>query len=131
MTNVQEELDLNAMEEAARFFEGHHDFKAYVFRPNKHTQTQGEILRCEIVKNTMYSANFFPKQSYALRIKSKGFKRRQIRLIMGALFDLGKGKITKTYIRESLEPKNDIKINTVAPASGLILNSVILDEQEK
>lgn len=131
MTNVQEELELKAMEEAARFFEGPHDFKAYTFRPNKNTQTQGEILRCEIIENTLYSANFFPEKSYALRIKSKGFKRRQIRLIMGALFDLGKGKITKEFIRKSLEPKNDIKINTVAPASGLILNSVILDGQEK
>jgi tRNA pseudouridine38-40 synthase len=44
--------------------------------------------------------------------------------MMGTLIDLGKGKLSLEDIEMSLKPKSEIKMNYIAPASGLILNSI-------
>jgi len=124
MTNVQEPLNLALMQKAAKEFEGKHDFWSYAFRPTEKTKTQGQIDCCEIVENTILKANFFPEKSYVLRVKGSGFKRHQIRLMMGMLFDLGKGKIPMDFFEKTLQGSRRIKLTHVAPASGLILNAV-------
>ena len=50
--------------------------------------------------------------------------RNQIRLMMGTLIDLGKGKLTLNDIRLSLNKETAQKMNYIAPASGLILNKI-------
>jgi tRNA pseudouridine38-40 synthase len=50
--------------------------------------------------------------------------RNQIRLMMGALIDLGKGKLSLETISQSLEQDCFIKLDHIAPASGLILNKI-------
>ena len=126
MTAIPEELDIETMKKAATLFEGTHDFRNYAFRPNPETKTIGTISVCEIKVNTVYTANFFPDQSYVLRVKGKGFKRHQIRLMMGALFDLGEGKIDLDFISQTLDAQNSIKLERIAPASGLILQDILL-----
>lgn len=127
MTYVPEELDIESMKKGAGLFEGKHDFRSYCFRPTEHTITEGEIELCELGVNTWYSANFFPKETYGLRVRGKGFKRHQIRLMMGALIDLGKGTIDMAFLRKTLQPDNGIVLEHIAKASGLILNKVELD----
>ena len=126
MVNIQGDLNLEIMKEAATLFEGHKDYRTYVYKPNPETQTLVRIEKAEIVRNTMYTANFFPEESYAFRVRGKGFKRQQIRLMMGALFDLGKGKMDLDFFKKTLEPGNEIKLEHIAQSSGLILNEVVL-----
>ncbi|MCH9659274.1 MAG: tRNA pseudouridine(38-40) synthase TruA [Bacteroidetes bacterium] len=120
------DLNLPIMQEAAQLFEGTHDFKNYTYRPTSETKTVGTIITAEIIENTLYTANFFPNTSYIFRVIGKGFKRHQIRLMMGALFDLGAGKIDLDFIQKTLDPTQSIKLEHVAQASGLILNEVTL-----
>ena len=125
MYNIQEELDIRAMIKAAQLFEGKHDFRSYCHRPSENTITHGEIMHCAIERNEIYKANFFPKESYLLRVKGEGFKRNQIRLMMGVLLDLGKRKINIDFIKETLDPTADkITLEHIVPGSGLILNTV-------
>lgn len=124
MLNVRTNLDLDVMIEAARFFEGKHDFYSFTFRPNEATQFEGEITHCTIQENTELKANFFPKHSFVLTVKGSGFKRQQIRLMMGALIDLGQHKFDLAYFKTLINGKNRIKLSHVAPASGLILQEV-------
>ncbi len=125
MYNINEELNITLMQEAARLFEGKHNFRSYCHRPSENTILEGEIIHCEIKMNDVYTASFFPKESYLLQVKGEGFKRNQIRLMMGALLDLGKGKVSLDFIRETLDPKADeIVLEHIVPGSGLILNSV-------
>jgi len=126
MTGISKDLDIDSMKQGAKLFEGTHDFKNYAFRPNPETKTIGRIETSEIIENTIYTANFFPENSYVLRILGKGFKRHQIRLMMGALFDLGEGKIDLDFIAQTLNPDKTFKLERIAPASGLILNNVFL-----
>lgn len=130
MVNILGDLDLEKMKKGAKYFEGEHDFWSYSFRPKPQTRTQSEILTCEIVENNLYKANFFPEKSYVLRAKGEGFKRHQIRLIMGALFDLGKAEFDLDFIKRTLQAENRIKLTRIAPASGLILNEVKLKPRE-
>ncbi len=124
LTTILEDLDIEIMKKGAKLFQGEHYLKTYCYKPSDNGIYNREILTCEIIENTIYSANFFPKKSYLLRVRGKGFMRNQIRLMMGTLIDLGKGKLTLNDIEKSLEPENTIKMEYIAPASGLILKSL-------
>lgn len=127
MLNVRENLDLDIMQKAAKYFEGEHDFYSFTFRPTPTTNFDGHILSCEILENDVIQANFFPEKSYYLKVIGKGFKRQQIRLMMGALLDLGQHKISLEEFKTYIDGQNRIKLTHVAPASGLILHKVDLD----
>ena len=124
MTTILDDLDIELMKHGAKLFEGEHFLKSYCFKPTDNGIYTRTILTCEIVENTIYTANYFPKQSYILRVKSEGFMRNQIRLMMGTLIDLGKGKLTLDDIHNSLLPESAEKMDYIAPASGLILNKI-------
>ncbi|GAA4899189.1 tRNA pseudouridine(38-40) synthase TruA [Flaviramulus aquimarinus] len=124
MTTILDDLDIEIMKEGAKLFQGKHYFKTYCYKPSDNGIYNREILLCELVENTIYTANYFPEKTYILRVKGKGFMRNQIRLMMGTLIDLGKGKLTLEAIKTSLLPNSTVKMNYIAPASGLILNKI-------
>ncbi|WP_345276227.1 tRNA pseudouridine(38-40) synthase TruA [Litoribaculum gwangyangense] len=127
MTTILDDLDIELMKLGAKLFEGEHFIKSYCYKPTDNGIYTREILTCEVIDNNLYSANFFPNKSYLLRVKGKGFMRNQIRLMMGALIDLGKGKLTLDDIKTSLLPNSEIKMEYIAPASGLILKKIEFD----
>lgn len=125
LTCFHEELDIELMQRGAKLFQGKHWVKHYCTKPTSHGIYHREIVLSEIVENNIYSANFFPEKTYVFRIKSSGFLRNQVRLIMGTLFRLGKGEIDLEFIKKSLVEHNiDRPLPFVAPASGLILHDV-------
>lgn len=124
MCHIQDELDIKLMQKAVVNFKGKKDFYSYTFRPKPQTNTVAEITDCKLEKNTELTANFFPETSYVLKVKGTGFKRNQIRLMMGMLIDLGKHKVDFEYFLKTLNGSNRIKLEYIAPASGLILHSV-------
>jgi len=122
-----EDLNIALMKKGAKLFEGAHNFKHYCTKPTEHTKLEREIITCKIIKNTEITASFFPENSYILIIKGEGFLRNQVRLIMGALAELGKGNYNLDFISQSLDPSSDIEyLKTIAPASGLHLHKVDL-----
>ena len=128
LTSLSEQLDIELMKKGAKLFEGKHHFNKYCTKPSKETILERSLDSCEIIENTTLTASFFPKKSYVLKIRGKGFLRYQIRLIMATLFELGKGNIDLLYIKESLLQNNDKKpLKNIAPASGLQLYDVELD----
>lgn len=124
MTTILDELDIGLMKKGARLFQGQHNFKAYCYKPNDNGHYTREILSCELKENDLFKANFFPDQSYILKVRGKGFMRNQIRLMMGALIKLGRGDISLKYIEDSLKPESTEVMDYIAPASGLILNKI-------
>ncbi len=124
MANIIDDLNIELMTEAAPIFMGMHNFKAYTARPRINSQLVRAITSCEIVENKVLEASFFPEKSYALIVTGQGFMRYQIRMIMGALIQLGRGELSISDIRESLTDSNKIAISFVAPGSGLQLNTL-------
>ena len=123
ITTFLDNLNIDLMKEGAELFEGQHNFKSYCYKPNENGIFEREIIYCKISINNTLKANFFPKKSYELTVRAKGFMRNQIRLMMGVLVELGRGEVSLDYIKESLNTYNS-KINYIAPASGLMLNKV-------
>lgn len=125
LTGLIDVLDIDLMKEGALLFEGFHNFKHYCTKPSSETKVERTIIECRIEENTELLASFFPKMSYVLIVRGEGFLRNQIRLIMGALFELGKGNYDLNFIRNSLKPNGNIEfLKTIAPASGLHLHKI-------
>ncbi|WP_452220815.1 tRNA pseudouridine synthase A [Lacinutrix salivirga] len=124
LTTILGDLDIELMQQGAKLFEGQHYLKAYCYKPTDKGIYNREILHCELIENTIYTANFFPEKSYMLRVRGKGFMRNQIRLMMGTLIELGQGKRTLQDISASLQPDYPYNMQYIAPASGLILNTI-------
>lgn len=124
ITNILEDLDLAAMKKGANLFVGSHNFASYTVKGQKNANKIRIINVCEIRVNKLLKANFFPQKSYALHVKGKGFMRYQIRMMMGALIQLGKGELALNDIHNSLMRKNKLQLTYVAPGSGLLLNKL-------
>lgn len=118
------DLDIELMKKAAKMFQGTHNFRNYCTKPTTHTILEREVEVCEIVENDVISASFFPEETFLLRIRSRGFLRNQIRLMMGALVQLGRGEIRMEEFETSLDPEQEFLITYIAPGSGLILNEI-------
>jgi tRNA pseudouridine38-40 synthase len=128
LTTILDTLDIELMQRGSKLFEGTHNFKTYCYKATNEGLYTRTIDTCELIENTIYTANFFPEKSYLLRVKGKGFGRNQIRLMMGALIKLGRGDINLDYISQSLLPESIEVMDFIAPASGLILNKIEFEE---
>ena len=127
MVNIPDKLDIEIIKKGANLFQGEHYFHKYCTKPSANTIFKRVIDSCEIVQNTEFTASFFPDESYVLKIKGKGFLRYQIRLIMGTLFELGKGNLDLDFIKKSLKKDNDQKyLRHNAFSSGLQLYNIEL-----
>lgn len=120
----KEELDIELMKKGALLFEGEHYFRRYCTKPKENANFTRNIIYSRIEKNELLSANFFPDDTWAYHIHSKGFLRNQVRLMMGQLYQLAKGAISLDELRESLTEKIAPHFDYIAPASGLILNKI-------
>jgi tRNA pseudouridine38-40 synthase len=128
LAGFQDALDIELMQKGAKLFEGTHYFHKYCTEPTENTVFKRDILSCVIEKNTILTANFFPKTSYVLKVRGIGFLRYQIRLMMGVLVELGKHEISLDFIINSLKEDNDRKfLRHIAPGSGLQLYDVKFD----
>ncbi len=124
MATFQDHLDIEAMIEGAKLFNGEHYFGNYCVDPGENSKLVRNVTSCTLGINDLYTASFFPEESYIFRVNGAGFLRYQIRLMMGTLVQLGKGEITQDHICKSLLQENTMVMNYIAPASGLILNKI-------
>lgn len=120
-------LNIKLMQEACGEFLGLKNYQHYCFRGNDEKDYNRELHEVSIQTNDIITANFFPKESFYLKVRGKGFLRHQIRLMMGALVNIGMGEITIEELRESLtEGYQGKKVNFIAPAAGLVLFDINL-----
>ena len=125
MANFQEDLDIQKMKAAAKLFEGEHHFGNYCVRVSEKSNFNRTIVRSEITKHDLYTANFFPEASFVFHVHGAGFLRHQVRLMMGSLILVGRGELTLENIKESLQPDtSQWQMDFIAPASGLMLNKI-------
>ena len=119
-------LDIEEMKKGALLFSGTHYFGLYCTKPSKETVLTRTIDSCEIAENNILIANFFPEETFVLKVCGKGFLRYQIRLMMGVLVELGRRNISLDDIKESLIEKTESKdaLANIAPGSGLHLYNV-------
>src|SRR5690606_7229557 len=82
MANFQENLDIDLMKHGALLFEGEHYFGNYCADPSEKTILVRTLTSSSIIRNALFTANFFPENSFIFQVKGGGFLRYQIRLMM-------------------------------------------------
>ena len=117
-------LDVEAMKEAVKIYEGVHNFKNFVAKPSPDAVFEREILYASIEENTKFSGPFTPENVYTFKVRSKGFLRYQVRLMMGALVEIGRGNWSIDDLKEKLENIEAENVKNVAPSSGLVLHKI-------
>ena len=107
-------LDLSAMQAAAAFFVGTHDFVSFAANPNRELDTTVRTVFSFDVRRSG------PKYTFVVR--GDGFLYKQVRSMVGFLVSVGKGNERPEAVRELLEAKapRTARVET-APARGLFL----------
>jgi tRNA pseudouridine38-40 synthase len=122
--DLGQHLDIDLIQKAAKHFEGKHDFKRYCAKSSEKDSYECDILFSEIQPDTKFTGSFTPKNTYVFKVKAKGFMRYQVRLMMGALIELGRGEYDFEEFENSLNETDKLPIKTIAPSSALTLVSV-------
>lgn len=125
----QNDLDIEKMNEAANLFVGEHDFVNFYTLGSDVSTTKRKIYSSGIMR---LKENEFPikfsSEIYALKITGNGFLKQMIRLIMGALVEVGKGNIELMEIEQSLKEKLPRKLSKVLDPRGLYLQNIKLKD---
>ena len=110
-------LDLNEMQVAADRLLGTHDFSAY-------SATHGKENDPNPVKTVSRLQLKQRGKFICLDAEGSGFLYRMVRSIAGALYAVGRGRLTPDDIAEILESKKRTHRIVTAPAKGLFLDKV-------
>ena len=114
-------LNLEAMQKAAVFFIGEHDFASFCAAGSTADTTVRNILDLNVRKEG---------SKIIIEVKGNGFLYNMVRIIAGTLMDVGKGKIDPEAIKEIIEAKDRRKAGPTAPAKGLTLLGYELPEDK-
>ena len=124
-----EYLDIEKMASAVKLFVGEHNFKRFASKPSAETELVREILSAKIEVDHKFSGAFAPPNAFVFKVKAAGFLRYQVRLMMGALIEIGRNNWSIEELQQSLIHFNEAPIKHIAPSSGLVLHKVEFDEQ--
>ena len=116
------------MRKGADLFIGTHDFSSFIAQVSGTSRTRRTVAVCKLMENTELTASFFPEVSYYLEVGGEGFGRYQVRSMMTGLVALGRGEVSETEIRRTLETGVPLPIREISPASGLQLVDVRFDD---
>jgi tRNA pseudouridine38-40 synthase len=118
-------LDIEMMRKGCSLFCGEHDFVNFQCTGTDIEGTVRQIFTCELVhhKSNGHWSHIL-KEYYVLRIVGSGFLKQMVRLMMGALWNLGRGKITLEDLEKSLRIPMSKRLGATAPPQGLYLVEV-------
>ncbi|WP_216690478.1 tRNA pseudouridine(38-40) synthase TruA [Hymenobacter siberiensis] len=112
---VDRPLDIAAMNEAAGYMVGQFDFTSF-------SKVKGGenhyVCYCT-------AAGWHPAPGgWVFRIRANRFVRGMVRLVVGTLLDVGRGKLTPRQFQELLWAQKRVDAGSAAPAKGLFLSRV-------
>lgn len=108
-------LNLEKMQQAAKLFIGQHNFKAFCSANTS----------CQDFVREIYSLNIQRQgQLYEFEICGNGFLYNMVRIIVGTLVDVGRGRLTTENVQQLLNGNERKNAGKTMPAKGLILKNV-------
>jgi len=114
------DLDLEKMREACQLLVGQHDFTNYFCEGTEVSSNVRTIFECGILEVPQGHWGMLPPH-HVFRIVGDGFLKQMVRLLMGALWNVGRGKITIEQFKSSLSSEKVARLGPVAPPHGLYM----------
>ena len=117
---VDRPLDVAAMNEAAGYLVGQFDFTSF----SKVKGAEAHYVCC------CYEAGWHPTGhgpapgGWVFRIRANRFVRGMVRLVVGTLLDVGRGRLTPLEFQQLLWAQRRVDAGSAAPARGLFLSRV-------
>lgn len=119
------DLDIEMMKRGCKVFCGEHDFINFQCTGTEIETTVRQIFACELVHHRSNGHwGHILNEYYVFRVVGSGFLKQMVRLMMGALWSLGRGKITLEELEKSLNIPLDKRLGATAPPQGLYLMKV-------
>ena len=118
--HIPQKLDVEKMKEAAQFFVGEHDFKAF--------KASGTSSKSSV--RTIYKAEIIEKENGRIWVEltGNGFLYNMVRIICGTLVEVGIGNIEPEEVKEIIKEKDRTKAGKTLLPQGLYLVEVKYDE---
>jgi len=110
---ISHTLDVAAMQQAAQFLPGEHDFLAFRAAGSRPGQAVRQVR--EAVWHCL------PGDWLNFTITANGFLRGMVRSLVGTMVEIGKGKYPPDYLGEVLEQRDRRLAGPTAPPQGLFL----------
>ena len=114
--HIRSPLDLAAVQQAARFLVGRHDFKAFEGAGSPRAHTVRDLRRVEVVCKS--------DDRIDIIFEADGFLRFMVRNITGTLVAVGLGKQPPEAVAAILQSRDRAQAAATAPACGLFLMAV-------
>ncbi len=108
-------LDVEKMQQAAKYFEGEHDFAAFKASGTSSKNSVRKIFKAEVLAK---------EERIWIELTGSGFLYNMVRIIAGTLLDVGIGKIKPEEIPTIIESKDRKQAGKTLPAVGLYLIEV-------
>jgi tRNA pseudouridine38-40 synthase len=115
-------LDEEAMGEAARQFEGEHDFTSFAASSGAE-EDDGERNMIRVI----YSSQIVrepEREEVSYVVRGRSFLRYMVRKMVGTLLEVGKGRLAPSDIQELFEARDRARSGPTVPAEGLYLVSL-------
>jgi tRNA pseudouridine38-40 synthase len=112
---VRDQLDLDAMNSAARVFVGEHDFAAFRSLGTEVRTTIRRVISSEWVRDG---------DLYLYRVEANSFLRHMVRAMVSAMIDVGRGKLMPADVATILAGRDRGAGPANAPPGGLYLVEV-------
>ena len=130
-------LDVDAMNEAARYLVGTHDFKSFCAAQTQVKTTVRTVLGITVEQQesdlyvTKTDMGQKPERSdttfsqdIVIRVEGEGFLYNMVRIISGTLIKVGLHGWPPEYVKEILESRDRTRAGETAPAKGLFLKKI-------
>jgi tRNA pseudouridine38-40 synthase len=120
---VAERLNHAAIQAEAKSLLGTHDFRAFRTSTDPRTDTVRTIFRADVRPDRDDT------RVVHVEIEGDRFLHRMVRIIVGALVDVGRGRLEPGAVRNALSTLDRSSLGVTAPADGLCLVVLDLDDE--
>lgn len=118
VTSLDQMPDVAAMQEAAGYLKGKHDFASFCTNPKMKKSTVRIVDQIDVSTRKGYIYFTF---------HGTGFLQNMVRVLVGTLLEVGYGKMEPTQVIDIMEKKDRRLAGPTAPAQGLTLIKVDYD----
>ncbi|MDP2299756.1 MAG: tRNA pseudouridine synthase A, partial [Actinomycetota bacterium] len=114
---VKGPLDLGSMREAARALVGEHDFKSFCVTAS--AEGQRTVRRLDLID--IGTERVLGEHSVVVRVSGNAFLHSMVRVVVGSLVEVGRGRRPATWVAEALAACDRASAGPTAPPHGLVL----------